>query len=107
MLDVVGVCPAGWPVAAGEGTSPVPQHEGAAEGSGGEAALPADVQHLAGAAEHGGDDPGVAGQPAGGGWGQVGAVVEGAHADLLAQVVVVEGDDDLGSVAAVVGELAA
>src|SRR5437764_7924804 len=107
MPDVVSVCPAGWPIAAGEGTSVVPQHERSAEGSGGQAALPPDVQHLAGGAEDGGDDAGVAGQPPGGGRGEVGAVVERASTPLLARSVVVDRHDHLGPVAAVVRQLAA
>ena len=103
MPDVMGVRPAGWPVAAREGTSAVPQHERAAQWSGGEAALPADVQRLAGGAEHGRDDAGVAGQPPDRGRGQVGAVVERASTHLLAQSVEVDRHDHLGAVAAVVG----
>jgi hypothetical protein len=52
--DVVAVAPAGWPVAAGEGAAAVAQDQGAAEGSGEQAALLADVEDLAGAAEDGG-----------------------------------------------------
>ena len=54
--DVVGVAPAGWSVAAGERAAAVAQHQGAAQRPGDEAALSADVEDLAGAAEDGGQD---------------------------------------------------
>jgi hypothetical protein len=103
VLDVMGVCPPGRPIAAGERAASVAVHEGAAEWSGDQAVLSTEVEGLAGGAEHGGNDPGVTRDTAGGGRGQVGAVVEGCGADLLAQFVVVDGDDYLRSVAAVVG----
>ena len=103
VVDVVGVAPARWSVAAGEGAAAVAQHEGASERAGDEAALSADVEDLAGAAEDGGEDGGVAGEAAHRVRGEVEAGVEGAGAELPGQLVVAGGDDDLGGVAAVSG----
>jgi hypothetical protein len=63
VLDVMGVRPAGWAITARERAAPVAEHEGAAQRPGDEAGLPAEVECLAGAAEDGGDDAGVAGFP--------------------------------------------
>jgi hypothetical protein len=63
--DVMTLTPAGRPITAGESATPVAEREGAAEGSGDQAGLPAEVEGLAGAAEEGGDDAGVAGDPSG------------------------------------------
>ena len=63
VVDVVGVAPARWSVAAGERAAAVAEDEGASERPGDEAALSPDVEDLAGAAEDDGQQGGVAGEP--------------------------------------------
>ena len=104
--DVVGVAPAGRAVAAREGAAAVAQDQGASQRAGDEPALPADVEWLAGAAEDGGQDRRVAGEPAHRLGGELQTGVESAGAELPGQRVVACGDDDLGGVAAVLGQLA-
>src|SRR6266545_7732227 len=67
--QMVGVAPAGGQVAAGEGAARIPQGQGAAQRGGDGALGAAEVQGLAGPAEDGGDDFGVAGESAHGGGG--------------------------------------
>ena len=60
------VAESGWPVAAVGGAAAVADGECGPHGCGVEAGLAADVEDFGGSAEHGGDDPGLACQAAGG-----------------------------------------
>jgi hypothetical protein len=62
--EVVGVAHQGWAGAAGEGAVLVAGHEGGPQGGGDQAVGAAEVEDLAGGAVDGGDDLGVAGEPA-------------------------------------------
>src|SRR4051794_7655974 len=62
---VVDVAHGWWPVAAFGGAATVLECRGDALGFGVEPGLAAQVEHGGGATEDGGDDPGLAGQPAG------------------------------------------
>ncbi len=62
--DVVGVAGDRQPPAPWECAPAVPQHQGVPLAGGDQPLRPAHVQHLTLAAQHGGDDLGVAGQPA-------------------------------------------
>ncbi|GIF99347.1 hypothetical protein Cci01nite_44410 [Catellatospora citrea] len=75
-------------------------------GPGDEAAGPTEVEQLPVAAEYCRDDLGVAGDAADGVGSERRAVVEQARAGASGEVVVVDGDDELRAVAAVVGQFA-
>jgi hypothetical protein len=75
-------------------------------GGGGGAGGAAEVEDLAGAAEDRGDDSGVAGQRADRRGAELVAVGQSARAEAGGELVVVEGDDQLGSLSGGVGELA-
>ena len=74
---MVGVAPAGWAVAAGEGAAAVAGGQGAADGGGDQSGDAADVEGFADGAEHDRDEFGVTGQPAGDFDAERGAVVQG------------------------------
>ncbi len=57
--------PVRWTVAVGEGAPPVAEHEGPPPGAAEQPLCAPDVQHGALGAEHGRDELGIAGQPAG------------------------------------------
>jgi hypothetical protein len=105
------LAPAWWPSASGEGAAFVPHDEGAAHRAVDQASFPSDVEDLAGAVERDGEDFGVAGQQPHLAGAELGAVVQAAGApfgaDRVAQLLVVDGDHDLGPVPTVVGEFAA
>ena len=89
--------------AAGHGTGVVDQGQGAALAAGVEAAGPAEVQGHRVAVEDGGDQAGVAGQPAGFAGGDRDPGVEPGDAEAGEQGVEVDRDQHLAAVAAVSG----
>jgi hypothetical protein len=106
-LEVVGVAPGGGRGAvrplAGAGAG----EHGAALGGGGEPAGPADVEGLAGATEHDGDQVGLAGEAASSVGRQRGAVGELAVATFVQAVgegVGIEEDGDRGPDAVALGD---
>src|SRR6266545_307155 len=105
--QMVGVAPAGGQVAAGEGAARIPQDQGAAQRGGDGALRAAEVQGLAGPAEDGGDDFGVAGESAHGGGGQVLAGVQGAGANFGGEFGVVQGEHQSGFLPALGGQVPA
>src|SRR5882757_8972535 len=74
--DMVDIAPGWWSVAAGEGAAAVPNDHRSAYRGGGLAASAAQIQRLAHAAQHRGDDTGVAGEHAQLRGGEDAAVVE-------------------------------
>src|SRR6266545_5953493 len=104
---MVGVAPAGGQVAAGEGAARIAEDQGAAQRGGDGALGAAEVQGLAGPAEDGGDDFGVAGESAHGGGGQVLAGVQGAGANFGGEFGVVQGEHQSGFLPALGGQVPA
>src|SRR6266542_3241195 len=104
---MVGVAPAGWEVAAGEGAARIAEDQGAAQRGGDGALGAAEVQGLAGPAEDGGDDFRVAGESAHGGGGQVLAGVQGAGANFGGEFGVVQGEHQSGFLPALGGQVPA
>ena len=92
--------------AAGDGAGVVEQGQGAALGAGVQAAGAAEVQGHRVAVEDGGDEPGVAGQPAGLAGGDRDPGVEPGGAEPGEQGVEVDRDQHLAAVAAVAGPAA-
>ncbi len=94
----------GWPVAAGEDASLVAGDECSADGWGDEPVFAADVEDAGGAAEHDGEDAGVAGQSSELAGGDLGAGGQDAGFGAVGdQIGMVDGHDDAGTVTAVVG----
>src|SRR6266498_3038113 len=105
--QMVDVAPAGGQVAAGEGAALIAEDQGAAQRGGDGALGAAEVQGLAGPAEDGGDDFGVAGESAHGGGGQVVAGVQGAGAEFGGEFGVVQGEHQGGFLPALGGQVPA
>jgi hypothetical protein len=87
--------PGWWPITGREGTSAIPQHEGAADGAGEQSSLPAEVEDLALPAQDRGQDSGVARQPAHDAGAQAHAGVEHAGSELPGERVEAAGDHQL------------
>jgi hypothetical protein len=108
---VVCVAPPWGTSAAGKGAALVPDDEGSADPAADRAPFASDVEDLTCPVEDDGYDFGVTGQAPHVGRAELGAVVEHAGAAFgpqpVAELVVVDGDDDLGSVPAVAWQLAA
>ena len=85
VLEVVGVAHQGWAGAVGEGAVLVAGDQGSPDGGGDQAVDAADVEDLGVGAEDGGDQVGVAGEPAYGGGGEVEAVLGGRRAGAGAE----------------------
>ena len=97
------VGPAWWVAAAGEGAAAVSEHQASAQRSGEQPAGLSDVENLPLAAQHGGQDLGVAGEAADLGGGEEVPGVQGPGADLPAEGFEVDDDVDLRAVTAVDG----
>ena len=107
-FEVVGLAPVGGDVAALGPAGAVADRHGEALSVAEEASGPAEVQRLRLAAEDGGDDPGGAGQPERFGRrespGSVEAGPEARDADLAAELLEPDGDDQGGGRATVAGQ---
>ena len=107
-LGVVPVAGRGRCVAAGEGAAPVADGEGCADGFGEVSPRPSDIEWPTAAPEDHGDQVGVAGEPSRLSCRDAHPGVEDlGFPEAGEQGVVVQGDDHVGSVPAVGGELAA
>jgi hypothetical protein len=94
--SVVELAPGEGSVAAVGGAGGVPGGERDPLGLGEEALGAAEVEDLGGAGQDRRQDPGAAGEAAGLGGGDPVAGVEAGRGQLVAELVVVEGDDDGG-----------
>ncbi|MDU0295247.1 hypothetical protein NUG22_39140, partial [Saccharothrix longispora] len=95
VLDVVGVAPLGWSVAAGEGASPVTRVQRAPLRHAHGPLRTSQVEYFGVAAEDDGEDFGVAGDAAGLGGAEVPVAVEHRVPDTATQSLVVDGDADV------------
>ncbi len=103
---MVGLAVAGRAPAGGEGTALVAFAEGVAQRGGGQALLAPDVQGHRITAQHHGDDPGIAGQPAGLGGGELPAGVQGRGPEPGDQFSQAHGEHQVRALPTTGGQLA-